>query len=247
METDPQIWWKPDGRALSPSPILDQIGLSLVTGHEMRRALIHVDGVEDYTAVTAGMTGHRSSQKLPTGQSRVTYAGGLAVPPGTTETTVRVGVASEPLSPIRILDAQGQRIPAAADALPDHIREDIVVTEVKQAIDNPQSLSGGAVPSVQTELSYEIPMSWRQMDLRMVVIDKMGIKHYEVGSSYSIAENEKHQEMKCCSYFFPLLPTQIDRFEYQFRLYRHWVTFENVSLQPDRQTNVKITIDPDNP
>lgn len=37
--------------------------------------------------------------------------------------------------------------------------------------------------------------------------------------------------------------TKIDHFEYQLRPYRHWVTFENVSLTPGKKTDVKISVE----
>ncbi|NOX56225.1 MAG: M56 family metallopeptidase, partial [Planctomycetes bacterium] len=40
---------------------------------------------------------------------------------------------------------------------------------------------------------------------------------------------------------FQLPRSRIARFEYRLRPYRHWVTFENVSPQPGRMTDVKIT------
>jgi serine/threonine-protein kinase len=36
---------------------------------------------------------------------------------------------------------------------------------------------------------------------------------------------------------------QLARFEYRLRPYRHWITFENVSLQPGEQTDVKVKVE----
>jgi beta-lactamase regulating signal transducer with metallopeptidase domain/outer membrane protein assembly factor BamB len=36
---------------------------------------------------------------------------------------------------------------------------------------------------------------------------------------------------------------RLARFEYRLRPYRHWVTFENVSLQPDHKTEVKVKVE----
>ncbi|MEZ6060794.1 MAG: M56 family metallopeptidase [Planctomycetaceae bacterium] len=42
---------------------------------------------------------------------------------------------------------------------------------------------------------------------------------------------------------FNLPLNDIDHFEFRLRPYRHWVTFENVSLQPEKKSNVKTSVE----
>ncbi|MCA9051274.1 MAG: M56 family metallopeptidase, partial [Planctomycetaceae bacterium] len=44
-------------------------------------------------------------------------------------------------------------------------------------------------------------------------------------------------------YIFDLPPKQIDHFEFRLRPFRHWVTFENVSLQPGTKTDVNVKVE----
>ncbi|MEX2120157.1 MAG: M56 family metallopeptidase [Pirellulales bacterium] len=67
-----------------------------------------------------------------------------------------------------------------------------------------------------------------------VAIDKDGQRHdpIQAGGRPGFA-----------AYLYPVARDRVVRFEYGLRLYRHWVTFENVSLDPGRMTDVKVSVE----
>ena len=248
MSKDETNWWKPDGVVLTPTPTLapQQRGTWKVGDIELRRVLIHVRGFKkDSMAVTANMSGSHVIEQLPSGESYLSYAGALQRPPAKRPTVVRVGIATEPLSPTRVLEANGQRRPRPADAPLDHIAEDIVVTKVRRLEGGKKEVAGKFVPIFETEVTYEMPAAWRQADLRIVAIDKTGQTHHTSGGGGNLRDdaNSKSPGQAMGLAMFPLPPEEIDRFEYQFRLFRHWVTFENVSFQRGEKTHVKVAVD----
>ncbi len=251
MVDQPQQWWRPDGAVLSPSPSFKPgIGIVSMTGHdgpvEMRWAQIQVRGVgDDYRGVTANMTFHPIVEQLPSGEKVMSFSGGLQRDANKKTAVVRVGVATEPLSPVRVLDANGQRRPRPSDAPVDHIAEDIAVTGVRQLDGRQKEVEGKFVPVTQTELAFEMPTAWRQPDLRIVAIDKSGQTHHTSGAGGNLPSdaNSKSTGMSKGTVLFQLPPEQIDRFEYQFRLYRHWAIFENVAFDEGDMTRLVVSTD----
>ncbi len=119
-----------------------------------------------------------------------------------------------------------------------------MVTEVKRLEGFPTLIGSVTIPQIQTNLVYEIPNRWRQPDMAIIAIDQQGQSHPCVGGGGSFS-TQANSAVTTGDFYFPLPPEKIERFEYQFRLYRHWVKFENISLQPSQITPVTITVDPE--
>ncbi len=246
MEDNPKQWWTPNGAKLSAAPAYQLGGTVRVVDAPLRRALFQVHGLgDDATAVSANMSGERRIEQLASGEKVVVFSGGLQIQPGKQTASLRVGVATDPLSPVRILEANGQRRPTVANAPVDRVAEDIVVKAVKPLSGGNKEVDGKLVPVAQTELDFETPTAWRQPDLEIVAIDKEGNSHRESGGGggYSTDANAASTGMTEGIVMFPLPPEQIDRFEYQFRIYRHWAAFENVAMDAGKITEVTITTD----
>ncbi len=71
--------------------------------------------------------------------------------------------------------------------------------------------------------------------MKSVAVDVDGKRHEIYGRSIWEKGNDRLSVD-----VFKLPAERIDHFEYRFRPYQHWVTFENVSLQAGKASNVKI-------
>ena len=97
----------------------------------------------------------------------------------------------------------------------------------------------GGRKSGTTQVTIRVPLEWRKVDLRLFAIDKAG-KSYAVDMTVRLEPNEKNANYARLAKILPISFDLVDHFEYQFRLYRHWVTFENVSLQKGRKSLVSL-------
>ena len=246
MEDNPKQWWTPNGAKLSAAPAYQLGGTVRMGDAPLRRALFQVRGIgDDATAVTANMSGERRIEQLATGDKVVLFSGGLQIQPGKQTASLRVGVATDSLSPVRILEANGQRRPTPENAAFDSVAEDIVVKSVNALSGGNKEVDGKLVPVAETELTFETPTAWRQPHLEIVAIDKEGNPHRNSGGggAYPTDANATSTGMTEGIVMFPLPPEQIEGFEYQFRIYRHWATFENVSIDAGKSTVVKVVVD----
>ncbi len=246
MEDNPTQWWTPNGARLSPAPAYELGGTVRGGNTPLRRALIQVYGLgDDATAVSANMSGERRIEQLASGEKVVLFSGGLQIQPGKQAASLRVGVATDRLSTVRILEANGQRRPTPENAAFDSVAEDIIVKSVKLLSGGNKVVDGKLVPLAETELTFETPNTWRQPDLQIVAFDKEGNPHRNSGGGgrYSTDANAATPGMTEGIVMFPLPLEQIERFEYQFRIYRHWATFENIAIDAGKSTVVKVVID----
>ena len=234
MNEEDRTWWTPDGVDLSPIPKLpighgkfsiSQNGKAV----DVRRFLIHVHGVDDFKSIAVSASGTNIVEQDSAGRQFVSFSGVL----GPADSTLRVGVATEPISPKRILDAKGIQQPLASDAPQDSVAEDIVVTSVEPF----SPIKAESI--VHTTLHYEMPVAWKQVDLRIVAVDKSGTEHHSatIGSK----QPEPNASIWKHSVTFPLPPDQVDRFEYQFRLYRHCAIFKNIAQNAGDRTQLAIS------
>lgn len=246
MEDNPKQWWTPNGAKLSATPQFELVGTVRMADAPLRRALFQVHGLgDDATVITANMSGGRRIEQLASGEKVVVFSGGLQTQPGKQTARLRVGVATDQLSPLRILEANGKRRPAPAYAPVDPVAEDIVVKDVKPLSGGRKEVDGKLVPVAETELTFETPTAWRQPNLQIVAIDKDGNPHQQSGGGggYPTDANGAMTGMTEGIAMFPVPPDQIDRFEYRFRICRHQLTFENVAFDAGNITAVKVVID----
>ncbi len=112
LKPGPQVWWKPDGRGIEAIPLLttaEQSAFGTTQSNQHYRVLVTVHGGNDDMAVATGMSGSQIRQKLPTGESFRVCNGFIEVQPDQTTATIRIGIANEPRSPTRVLDARPRR------------------------------------------------------------------------------------------------------------------------------------------
>lgn len=235
MGSESKGWWKPDGTALEPGPADKFKTSTSISGLKMLRAVLRVHGAKNYLDVTTNMTSSRDLDNRDPLKPVVTIAGGLAFAPTQSSTIVEVGIATQPLSPIRVLDPTGKKLPPAPDASADHIAEDIeVVIVVRMKSSNPRTADDARE---RTAITFVAPVpANRQFDLDLKLIDTDGKAH----AVKQISTNGPSAPRNEMTYVFDVPFQRVSRFEYQMRPYHHWVTFENVSLIPGNLTDVKV-------
>lgn len=260
-------WWKPDGTPLGFAP--EYRGASGVEGDEATpyvRTVIHVHGIKDEGAVTVNSAMQSAQSNVDASGGRYVAHYGYSDAPGATR-SFEVGVATEPLSLKRWLDRNGKRQGfqgkdpllrnevgfALVDSMNlDPIAEDITIEKVgpetwgrKVAgfgpmIDpvGPGDEPGGRNAGT-TQVTIRVPLKWRQVDLRLFAVDKAG-KSHSVDMTVQLEPNEANANYTRLAKILPISFDEVDHFEYQFRLYRHWVTFENVSQRKGEITKVNV-------
>ncbi len=229
-KTNPTTWWKPDGSPLDPPPTLNAptFHISSTGPTAFYRCWLEVHGVDDPGSVAGGMSGISSSERdAVTGEARIMFDGVLMASPQAKTASLDFGFATEPLSPVRILDPQGRRIAPPQGSPEELTLEDIEVQSV--------SLDSNGVT---TKLLCDFPVEWRNPHLTIAAIDAAGTRYDPIRRGAQLDETSLSGRFEL-SLEFQLLPTQIDHFEYQLRVYRHWVKFENISLEPGHRTTVR--------
>lgn len=322
MEAEPKTWWKPDGTLLDEVPKHGQETMR-VSGHEVRRVLLRVQGdTLNYRDVTApGMTGVILAEPPGSGGPFIRIGGGYAFPSGQKTGRFEVGIATQPQSPVRYLDAQGRRVtflrrvnadrrssgstlvvdgidngrllgndnglgiglPTArpqrefqvddtlgskptvvevgeVQTVTDHIAENIEVLSVGipplrqpalingQPVMSPEKEADNKVLQQQTQFTWRAPNVPKLMTVELVLIDVNGKQHQPVASGGGLHERQNrdgtpHWGSTRRFFRFDVPTSRVAGFEYRLRPYQHWVTFENVSLQPGLPTDVKIKVE----
>ncbi len=252
MESDAKNWWKPDGSPLGEVPAHDN-ATSSVSGRKMRRVLIRVHGNLSYLDVASpGMSTLRRRDDQAADGPFVRLDGGYAYLPGEKTGRIEVGIATQPQSPVRRLDAKG----GAADGSPHAggIKFDSVgLPALWISKSNGQELPETAEQKkendqrrVQTQVLWSAPKSLRTFDLDLTLIDVDGKAHQPAGrGSYFETDETRRQQINRGTFVFDVPISRVASFEYRTRLYQHWVTFENVSLQRDELTDVTIKVESD--
>ncbi len=259
---DEPIWWMPDGRALDVAP---KYAGGQIDGNvpPYVRSVIHVHGIRDSGGVTANVAASTvDSEKNRLGRPFVAHYGITDVLKGQKTRSFEVGVASEALSSLRSLDIAGKRLRPPVNVRPDDIAEDISVEKVGQGTWGTRDMDGRTLivdpagpgdvrngsAEKSTQVTLQIPREWRTIDLRMRAIDKSG-KPHPVSATLRLDSTAERKVLRLAK-VFDIPFNQVDRFEYEFRLFRHWVTFENVALQLGlaSEVNIKVaTIQPGGP
>jgi hypothetical protein len=247
-EKDAKSWWKPDG---SPKRFAPAYWGGLTAGGEREyvRTIFHVHGINDTNAVTVTSAMSSNHQVVPAvGDPLIANYGVIDIfPPDKTTSTFVVGVATEPRSSIRFLDVNGKRLPPSADAPPDPIAEDITIETIGDVTFGVRQVDGQTtfitpgdrIDTDGTQVTYRIPSEWQKVDLQISAIDKEG-NSYPGDVTVSLEPKEELRNTTRVVKLFSLPISEVDHFEYQFRLFRSWVTYEGVSLQPGK-TDVKVS------
>ena len=220
-------WWQADGSPLANRPYEKLAGWVLKGDPKQadcREFALEIRGLPKEHAVTTrfgrGKAGVTISD-FRNGVKTIHLAHGPLSDEATT--SVNVSLISEPLGPAQGINADGTKL-ANVDVPPD----------VKALYDRIQPLRVESSEG-QLELSFK-PLGdfLEKADWRLVAIDSDG---QEIQPSSSGAFERES------TFGFKLTRERLAHFEYRLRPYRHWVTFENVSLQPGKQTDVKVKVE----
>ncbi len=217
-------WWKGDGSPLEKPPIVWSEFVHTFPGPaDGHFFALRTAGVEDWPSLTAPNS-IGSTSTGPHGECTVTLK-----PKGDLSATIlRIGVAAEPWTTWQYdLDGKPLNDPAMDDTLKE-LRQSFGFQRV-----GPYKLGdeqGVAIWEEPVESNRDLS---HIITINRYAIDKKGKVHrygyMSMGSKYF--------------YWFDVAPADFLRFEYRVRPYRHWVTFENVSLKPGHKTEVTVKIE----
>ncbi len=162
-----------------------------------------------------------------------------------------------------LVDAAGGSEPATVEigeltTIADGIAEDIEVVSIAAPLHKPDSFNGRPVLSPEKEaenkvLSQQTQLTWRApnvpkpMNLELVLIDVHGQQHRHTSLGMGI-ENVAPNGIPHWGDFerffrFDVPLARVAGFEYRVRPYQHWVTFDNVALNPGEMTDVKVQVE----
>ncbi len=252
MEPDAKNWWKPDGSPLNEVPAHDN-ATSSVSGRKMRRVLIRVHGKLSYLDVASqGMSTLRRRDDQDADGPFVRLDGGYSYLLGEKTGRIEVGIATQPQSAVRRLDAKGGAAdgsPAAGGIKFDSVGLPALWISKSNGQEQPETAEQKKENDqrrVQTQVLWSAPKSLRTFDLDLTLIDVDGKAHQPAGrGSYFETDEARRQQINRGTFVFDVPISRVAGFEYRTRLYQHWVTFENVSLQRDELTDVTIKVESD--
>lgn len=215
--------WRPDGLAFDEPPRIDEERKSPGRGDETHNLVVKFSGLKPSQSVTYRLSGLRTSwNRDDSGLARLTANLTDAKRP----MTLRVGISDVHWGPFQSVDVRGKKmkpvdIPAACREVYDQIKPDHIEERVNAFLFCWSSLSS------QDDRAQTL----------VFAVDKDGKRHAPDGSTnWSTDDGDFSAEV------FDIPINRIDHLEYQLRPYRHWVTFENVAVDPGDQTEVKVTV-----
>jgi beta-lactamase regulating signal transducer with metallopeptidase domain/HEAT repeat protein len=220
-------WWKGDGTPLEKPPIVwSKFATAFPApsdGHFFAYRIVGFTDAPSFTAPNA----NQSTSSWPDGECTVTVT--LKHKGDLTTAKLQIGVAAEPWTTWQY-DLEGKPLndPAMGETLKE-LRHSFGFLRVgPHQLGDEQGVAMWEEPvESKRELSHIITVE-------RYAIDKMG-KVHSFGYMSSSGRNE--------FYWFDVAPADFARFEYRVRPYRHWVTFENVSLKPGHKTEVKVKVE----
>jgi hypothetical protein len=224
-------WWKADGSPLDRRPY-EKSGATVHPGSpeqaNCREFAFEMRGLPQEHSIK---TDYGVSSATGSSFSNGLWTGEHAAGPFKTKTiSIRIGLTTDPFGPTQTIDTKGRKQkPVEMPAELKPFDERIAPLQVKESDGKAELLlDGPQIQALNKLANWEIH-----------AIDVDGQKQRST-SQFVPVSGELH-------FGFPLPLNRIARFEYRLRLYRHWVTFENVSLQPGQMTDVKISTISDAP
>ncbi len=141
----------------------------------------------------------------------------------------------------------------------DGVGEDIEVVSIATPFLKPATVNGRPVMSPEKEaenkvLSQQTQITWRApnvpkpMNLELVLIDVHGKqhRHTSLGAGLNqkrLPDGSPHWGDSERFFRFDVPISRVAGFEYRVRPYQHWVTFDNVALNPGEMTDVKVKVE----
>jgi beta-lactamase regulating signal transducer with metallopeptidase domain/uncharacterized GH25 family protein len=218
-------WWKPDGSVLEKRPY-QASGGSVMPGSpdqaKCREFSLEIRGLPKEHSVTinsgdgASATGSSYAKGIWNGE----YAAG---PFNVPTANIRIGIATGAFPAPQAIDLTGKKLkspdlPADLTKLYDKV----IPLKVIAPVGKTELVLNGAQLNELRKLA----------EFRILAID-LNKKTYRSNSSFAPPSGDLHL-------VFPIEHYEIVRFEFEVRPYRHWVTFENVTLEPGEKAEVLI-------
>jgi len=228
-----KAWWRPDGSEQTHQPDISDagsftIGSDAKARENCREFVLQIRGLpKDHSIRTA----YGDGVSAATGsifKDGVWMGHHGAGPFRNSTTSIKLSIATEPYGPVMTIDSNGKKstsiaIPENLGALYDRIapvRVNDESGEIQLELDN---LAYGEL--------------YRLAAWELHAIDNDGVQHRQY-TEFVPDMPDFPRELR-----FSLPKAEFSHFEYRLRPYRHFVTFENVSLEPGKQTDVKLSIE----
>ncbi|MEJ7595266.1 MAG: hypothetical protein WKF77_27415 [Planctomycetaceae bacterium] len=223
-------WWRPDGSELKTLPDLSDDGKFTVGSDAQARAtcrefLIQIRGLPkdhsirtDYGASAA--TGSSFKDGVWTG-----YHGAGSFKDLTT--SIKLCIATVPYGPVMTIDPSGMKTKRIA--IGENLGSLYDLMAPVGVNDN-----SGETGLLLDNISYSKLHELAEWELHAVDNDGARHRHYTA----FVPDMPNYP----CELFFRLPNAKISRFEYRVRPYRHFVTFENVSLEPGQKSDVTVSV-----
>lgn len=223
-------WWTPSGGPLAKVPKPRKSFLGATAPEKHRIFAVKVGGTPESTAVNVRVS--RADDRVDFSTWGGGYAGKESDPPlfwtagpfiHGKETTVRVMLLVDDWGPVQQVSTEAKRIDEPK-LLPIYQRcyANIAPQKAEER-------------SRQTALTFHWPTDQDYLaTFEIWAVDKQGTRLRSGGTAGAINARE---------FMFDGPLAEIDHFEYRLRPFRHWVTFENVSVQPGHHTPVKVKVE----
>jgi protocatechuate 3,4-dioxygenase beta subunit len=223
-------WWTPSGGPLAnvPNPRKSFLGETAPEKHRIFG--VKVRGTPESTAVNVRVS--RADDRVDFFTWGGGYAGKESDPPlfwmagpfvKGKQTTVRVMLLVDDWGPVQQVSTEAQRIDEP-QLLPIYQR--CYANIAPQKVEERSRL---------TALTFHWPADQDYLaTFEAWAVDKQGTR---------LRSGETAGPINAREFTFDGPLSEIDHFEYRLRPFRHWVTFENVSVKPGHHTPVKVTVE----
>lgn len=231
--TDPAKWWSADGEPLVGHPLTSHRTTSQPDWGTRRRFAVRSTGAQRVAWFFPGDGKYQSSGSIGDRPDylREEVIAPLALP-SLEPTTVECGVGEGDFGPWSIIGTFGYPTPLPKTS-PD-------LAPYYQQISNRSSVY--APKSEAGIITLSLPVYKYIADQDWAIIAKNGRRWPATRSAIRSGSSSSTFEIS-----FSVPPDGIDHIEFRLRPFRHWVTFENVSLRKGQKTDVKVTTAPPRP
>jgi beta-lactamase regulating signal transducer with metallopeptidase domain/protocatechuate 3,4-dioxygenase beta subunit len=220
-----RTWWSAGGTKLAIRPY-EKSGVTIMGGSpeqaECREFQLEIRGLPTEHAVKMELGGGAfgMASQYANGRWEMHAAAGRFK---AKTVTIRMGLTTELFGPKQSVDLKGKKFDAPELAAPVQKLYDLFEpSKVEESVGKTEVLLNGKQLNDLGKIA----------DFQLVAIDTETNPQRSTGSSSDSAGVSRLS--------FPLPLARIARFEYRIRPYRHWVTFENVSLEPGQETDVVV-------
>ena len=222
-------WWRPDGSELRSQPDVSDDGKFTVGSDAQARAkcrefLIQIRGLpKDHSVSTNYEASSASGSTFQNGLWTGYHGAG---PFDDATTTVKLSVATVPYGPVLEFDREGVKrknllIPKDLMSLYDHIVPLGVAEDAGETVLQIENAPYGDLYKLAT---------WE-----LVAVDTKGVQHRRNSEFVPAFPGPREHR-------FRLPKAEVSHFEYRVRPFQHFVTFENVSLEPGQKSEVKVSV-----